>query len=107
MQRLLARISSSRPSRSPSPKPRSLIRHAMPKVCGKLYNWAHVDDIFGIDKGRLKAAGIKNSVNSSPKRVWLAPAYVLHQYAYRDSGRIVEVFTSEHGRITLFARGAN
>jgi DNA repair protein RecO (recombination protein O) len=41
------------------------------------------------------------------RRVWLAPAYVLHQYAYRDTSRIVEVFTSEHGRLTLFARGAN
>jgi DNA repair protein RecO (recombination protein O) len=41
------------------------------------------------------------------QRVWLAPAYVLHQYAYRDTSRIVEVFTSEHGRRTLFARGAN
>lgn len=37
----------------------------------------------------------------------LAPAYVLHQYAYRDTSRIVEVFTSEYGRLTLFARGAN
>jgi DNA repair protein RecO (recombination protein O) len=37
----------------------------------------------------------------------LAPAYVLHQYAYRDTGRIVEMFTSEYGRITLFARGAS
>ena len=43
----------------------------------------------------------------STQRVWLAPAYVLHQYAYRDTSRIVEVFTSEHGRRTLFARGAN
>jgi DNA repair protein RecO (recombination protein O) len=39
--------------------------------------------------------------------VWLAPAYVLHQYAYRDTSRIVEVFTGDHGRLTLFARGAN
>jgi DNA repair protein RecO (recombination protein O) len=30
---------------------------------------------------------------------------VLHQYAYRDTGRIVEAFTSDHGRLTLFARG--
>ncbi len=45
--------------------------------------------------------------HGSPRRVWLAPGYVLHQYAYRDSGRIVEVFTGEHGRLTLFARGAN
>ncbi len=43
----------------------------------------------------------------SARRVWLAPAYVLHQYAYRDTSRIVEVFTSDHGRLTLFARGAN
>jgi DNA repair protein RecO (recombination protein O) len=41
------------------------------------------------------------------RRVWLAPAYVLHQYAYRDTSRIVEVFSSGHGRLTLFARGAN
>jgi len=39
--------------------------------------------------------------------VWLTPAYVLHQYAYRDTSRIVEVFSAEHGRLTLFARGAN
>ena len=43
----------------------------------------------------------------SARRVWLAPAYVLHQYAYRDTSRIVEVFTSDYGRLTLFARGAN
>jgi DNA repair protein RecO (recombination protein O) len=43
----------------------------------------------------------------SARRVLLAPAYVLHQYAYRDTSRIVEVFTSEYGRLTLFARGAN
>ncbi len=43
----------------------------------------------------------------SARRVWLAPAYVLHQRPYRDTSRIVEAFTAEHGRITLFARGAN
>lgn len=43
----------------------------------------------------------------SGRRVWLAPAYLLHQYAYRDTSRIIEVFTGEHGRLTLFARGAN
>ena len=36
----------------------------------------------------------------------LAPAYILHQYAYRDTSRILEVFTVEHGRLSLFARGA-
>jgi DNA repair protein RecO (recombination protein O) len=43
----------------------------------------------------------------STRRVWLAPAYVLHQYPYRDTSRIVEVLTAEHGRLTLFARGAS
>jgi DNA repair protein RecO (recombination protein O) len=42
----------------------------------------------------------------STRRVWLSPAYVLHQYAYRDTSRIVEAFTAEHGRLSLFARGA-
>src|SRR5271165_2164127 len=54
---------------------------------------------------------VRHAVNGagrpSGRRVWLAPAYVLHQYAYRDTSRIVEVFTGEHGRLTLFARGAN
>lgn len=37
----------------------------------------------------------------------LAPGYILHQYAYRDSSRIVEAFTVEYGRLSLFARGAS
>jgi len=40
-----------------------------------------------------------------PERILLQPAYLLHQRAYRDSGRILEVFTRDHGRLTLFARG--
>ncbi|HVC01541.1 MAG TPA: DNA repair protein RecO [Steroidobacteraceae bacterium] len=39
------------------------------------------------------------------QRVWLTPAYVLHHYAYRDTSRILEAFTAEHGRLSLFARG--
>ena len=39
------------------------------------------------------------------QRVWLTPAYLLHQYAYRDTSRIAEVFTREYGRLSLFARG--
>lgn len=36
----------------------------------------------------------------------MAPAYILHQYAYRDTGRIIEAFTAQYGRLTVFARGA-
>jgi DNA repair protein RecO (recombination protein O) len=43
---------------------------------------------------------------SDVRRVQLTPGYLLHQRPYRDSGRILEVFTREHGRLTLFARGA-
>lgn len=38
-------------------------------------------------------------------RVVLAPGYVLHQTPWRDSSRIYEVLTREHGRLSLFARG--
>jgi len=40
------------------------------------------------------------------ERVNLEPGYVLHSREYRDTSRILEVFTQRHGRLTLFARGA-
>ena len=39
------------------------------------------------------------------RRVQLAAGYVLHHRVYRETGRILEVYAREHGRITLFARG--
>ncbi|MGD9597292.1 MAG: DNA repair protein RecO [Steroidobacteraceae bacterium] len=36
----------------------------------------------------------------------LTRAYVLHHRPYRDTSRIIEIFSREHGRLTLFARGA-
>ncbi|MEM8560787.1 MAG: DNA repair protein RecO [Pseudomonadota bacterium] len=39
-------------------------------------------------------------------RVRLQPTYVLHSRPYRDSSLLVEVFTAEHGRVGLVARGA-
>lgn len=41
----------------------------------------------------------------SSKQTVLQPAYVLHQRAYRDSSAIVELFTPEHGRVGVVARG--
>jgi DNA repair protein RecO (recombination protein O) len=38
-------------------------------------------------------------------RITLAPAYLLHHMAWRDTSRILEFFTREHGRVSLFARG--
>lgn len=46
------------------------------------------------------------SAASSTQRVTLQPAYVLHHRPYRDTSRILELFTRDHGRLTVFARGA-
>lgn len=39
-------------------------------------------------------------------RVSLEPAWILHHYPYRDSSLLIEVFSRQHGRIGLVARGA-
>ena len=39
------------------------------------------------------------------RRTLLARAYVLHTQPYRDTSRIIEVFTREQGRLSVFARG--
>lgn len=40
------------------------------------------------------------------ERVTLEPAFVLHHREYRDTSRILDMFSARHGRLTLFARGA-
>ncbi|MGD8379905.1 MAG: DNA repair protein RecO [Gammaproteobacteria bacterium] len=40
------------------------------------------------------------------ERVHLHPAYVLHHYPWRDTSRMVELFTQQFGRVPLIARGA-
>lgn len=44
-------------------------------------------------------------MSASAFRVELVPAYVLHHQPWRDTSRIVELFTAAHGRLTVFARG--
>ena len=39
------------------------------------------------------------------RRVLLEPAFLLHQRDWRDSSRIIELFTHGHGRVALFAKG--
>src|SRR5690625_6002851 len=38
-------------------------------------------------------------------RVDLQPAYVLHTRPYRDTSMLVDLFTPEHGRVALVAKG--
>lgn len=44
--------------------------------------------------------------STESRRVQLQPAYVLHHRPYRDTSRILELFTLDHGRVCVFARGA-
>src|SRR5579864_2653859 len=39
------------------------------------------------------------------ERVAMTPAFVLHQYPWRETSRIVEIWSREHGRMGLVARG--
>lgn len=39
------------------------------------------------------------------KRVLLEPAYVLHRRSYRESSFLVDLFTKQHGRLTVIAKG--
>jgi DNA repair protein RecO (recombination protein O) len=41
----------------------------------------------------------------NPRRIQLTPGYILHHRPYRDTSRILEIVTRDHGRLSLFARG--
>ncbi len=43
---------------------------------------------------------------SHPRRVLLQPAYILHRRDYRNTSLLVEIFSAEHGRSALIAKGA-
>lgn len=45
-------------------------------------------------------------MSTEAHRVQLQPAYVLHHRPYRDTSRILELFTRDYGRVSVFARGA-
>ncbi len=49
---------------------------------------------------------INSRVVSMQQATQLQSAYILHQRAYRDTSLLLEVFTREHGRVGLVARGA-
>jgi DNA repair protein RecO (recombination protein O) len=43
-------------------------------------------------------------MSANPRRVVLTAGYLLHHRPWRDTSRILEVLSREHGRLTLFAR---
>lgn len=52
------------------------------------------------------AAGGRARRRLSDLRVEQQPGFVLHSYPWRETSLIVEVFTRDHGRMALAARGA-
>lgn len=44
-------------------------------------------------------------MSATGARAVLVPGYVLHHQPWRDTSRIYEVLTRDHGRLSLFARG--
>src|SRR5215470_3281864 len=58
---------------------------------------------LGGQRARVARAG--GRMTRSTCRVALTPGYLLHHRPWRDTSRILEVLTREHGRLTLFARG--
>lgn len=55
---------------------------------------------------RISAPTTIAVAKSKPPRIDAQPAFVLHQYPYRETSRLLEVFSRDHGRLTLVARGA-
>ena len=45
-------------------------------------------------------------MSGAARRVQLERAFLLHHYPWRDSSRILELFTREQGRVPVFARAA-
>lgn len=43
---------------------------------------------------------------SSKQRIQDEPAFVLHSYPFRETSLVLEVFSRQHGRVPLVARGA-
>ncbi|SFN12213.1 DNA replication and repair protein RecO [Formivibrio citricus] len=43
---------------------------------------------------------------SKQSRTDAQPAFILHQYPYRETSRLLDVFSRDHGRVMLVARGA-
>jgi DNA repair protein RecO (recombination protein O) len=58
-------------------------------------------------KGNRRASGERRApVRASDYRVTEQPAFVLHSYPYRETSLILDVFTRDHGRLALVAKGA-
>jgi DNA repair protein RecO (recombination protein O) len=59
-----------------------------------------------------KRVSAKNSANASARttskdiRIASQPGFVLHSYPYKETSLIIDVFSRDHGRVALVAKGA-
>lgn len=47
-----------------------------------------------------------NAYASAKQRVEAAPSYLIHQRPYRETSLLIELFSRDHGRVAMVARGA-
>lgn len=66
------------------------------------------DDSAVFDTPETVSPGVKRASRNLEReyRINDQPGFVLHNYPYKETSLIVEVFTREHGRIPLIAKGA-
>src|SRR5205807_983598 len=57
-----------------------------------------------LGRQRPRLEGARSGMSPGRHRIDLASGYLLHHRPWRDTSRILEVLTREHGRFTLFAR---
>lgn len=62
--------------------------------------------IRGAAKPATKSPARRSKKNEKEYRVAGQPGFVLHSYPYKETSLIVDVFSREHGRIALVAKGA-
>jgi DNA repair protein RecO (recombination protein O) len=69
---------------------------------------AAADDGIGPDDRARAPVAAKTARRSRPQetRIVDQPGFVLHSYPYKETSLIVDVFTRDHGRVALVAKGA-
>src|SRR5580765_7208394 len=58
-----------------------------------------------VDAG-TSATQRRTRISEKSTRVQLQPGFVLHHYPYKETSLIVDLFSRDHGRVALVAKGA-
>lgn len=57
-------------------------------------------------RSRGSSSDVRNKSSDKEGKVASQPAFVLHSYPYKETSLIVDVFSRDHGRVALIAKGA-